>query len=201
MKRIIFMCVITCLCLGVTGCSVVKEQKERTESIETESQEESSIEKTIGTEISVDSNAESTESIESTGSTEYETMEQEEMTTVKLGIQVNNYSMTAVFENNSSAESLIKELEKKSITINMHDYGNFEKVGPLGISLPRNDEQITTEPGDIILYQGNQITIYYDTNSWSFTKVAKIENVSQNKLKEILGDGDVTVILSIVKSK
>ncbi len=192
MKRIIFMCVITCLCLAVTGCSVLKEQKEKTESIDTESQEESSIEKPVGTESSEDSNAEYEEN---------ETVGLEEMTTVKLGIQVNDYSMTAVFENNSSAESLIKELEKESITIDMHDYGNFEKVGPLGITLPRNDEQITTEAGDIILYLGNQLTIYYDTNSWSFTKVAKIENVTQDELKEILGDGDVTVILSIMESE
>lgn len=192
MKRIIFMCVIVCFCLAVTGCSVLKEQKEKTELIDTESLEESSIEKPVGTESSEDSNAEYEEN---------EAVGLEEMTTIKLGIQVNDYSMTAVFENNSSAESLIKELEKESITIDMHDYGNFEKVGPLGITLPRNDEQITTEAGDVILYQGNQLTIYYDTNSWSFTKVAKIENVTKDELKEILGDGDITVILSIMESE
>lgn len=81
----------------------------------------------------------------------------------------------------------------------MSDYANFEKVGPLGFSLPRNDKSITTTPGDIILYQGNQITIYYDTNSWNFTKLGKIENVTQEELKEILGNGDVTVTFSLNK--
>ena len=75
----------------------------------------------------------------------------------------------------------------------MHDYGNFEKVGPLPFELPRNDETITTEPGDIILYQGNQITIYYDENTWNFTRLAKIDNVTREELLDVLGSGDVTV--------
>ena len=79
----------------------------------------------------------------------------------------------------------------------MHDYGNFEKVGSLPTSLPRNDEQITTEPGDIILYQGNQITIYYDTNTWSFTRLGKVNGLSQSELKAILGSGGVTAVFSI----
>ena len=65
--------------------------------------------------------------------------------------------------------------------------------------MTRNDKNITTMPGDIILYQGNQITIYYDTNTWNFTKLGKIENITQKELKEILGDGDVTVTFSLNK--
>ena len=75
---------------------------------------------------------------------------------------------------NSSAEALVQKLKEGPVTLLMHDYGSFEKVGELPFSLPRNDEQITTEPGDVILYQGNQITFYYDTNSWSFTRLGKI---------------------------
>ena len=81
----------------------------------------------------------------------------------------------------------------------MHDYGNFEKVGFLPATLPRNDKQITTEPGDIILYLGNQITFYYNTNSWNFTRLGKIEGVTQAELKKILGEGDVTAVLSVEK--
>ena len=66
-------------------------------------------------------------------------------------------------------------------------------MGPLPWELPRNDEQITTEPGDIILYQGNQLTIYYDENTWSFTRLGKIKYVTKEELLEALGDGDVTV--------
>ena len=79
----------------------------------------------------------------------------------------------------------------------MSDYGNFEKVGNLPQSLPKNDEKITTVPGDIILYQGNKITIYYAENTWDFTKLGHINNITQEELKTLLGDGAVTVSLSI----
>nr|MCR5816259.1 hypothetical protein [Ruminococcus sp.] len=80
--------------------------------------------------------------------------------------------------------------------IDMSDYGNFEKVGDLPQSLPTNDESITTAAGDIILYQGNKITIYYAENTWDFTKLGHIDNITQQELKAILGDGDVTVTFS-----
>ena len=67
----------------------------------------------------------------------------------------------------------------------------------MGFSLPRNDTQITATPGDLILYQGNQFTIYYDENSWNFTKLGHVENMTQEELKSLLGDGDVQIILSL----
>jgi len=117
--------------------------------------------------------------------------------TNQMYIQVGDTVLTATLADNSSAEALKDLLEKGPVTINMSDYGNFEKVGPLGTTLPRNDEQITTTAGDIILYQGNQITIYYAQNSWSFTRLGKINDVTAQRLKEVLGDGDVTVSFSL----
>jgi flavodoxin len=111
-------------------------------------------------------------------------------------IYVNNAVLAVKAENNSSAEALIRLLGTGDITITMHDYRSFEKVGPLGITIPRNDEDITTTPGDIILYQGNQITIYYDENRWDFTKLGHID-IGQDELKAVLGSGDVTVTLSV----
>jgi hypothetical protein len=73
----------------------------------------------------------------------------------------------------------------------------MEKVGPLGMDLPRNDEQITAEAGDIILYQGSALVIYYAPNSWNFTRLGKINNVTAEELREILGDGNVTITLSL----
>ena len=118
---------------------------------------------------------------------------------MKLYIKIDNKILTVALENNSSVNELVEKLKQEDITIEMSDYANFEKVGSLGFSLPRNDKDITTMPGDIILYQGNQITIYYDTNTWNFTKLGKIENITQKELKEILGDGDVTVTFSLNK--
>ncbi|MDE5853641.1 MAG: hypothetical protein K2H19_01070 [Ruminococcus sp.] len=112
-------------------------------------------------------------------------------------ITVNNTKLSATLSDNSSAEALKNLLFEGDLTINMSDYGNFEKVGNIGTSLPQNNERITTESGDLILYQGNQFSIYYDTNSWSLTRLGKLNNITQAELKKLFGDGDVTVTLSI----
>lgn len=100
---------------------------------------------------------------------------------------------------NSSAKAFASLLEKGNITVVMRDYGNFEKVGLLEGRLPTNDEKITTEPGDVILYQGNQITLYYDTNTWNLTRLGKVRDLSRDELKEALGEGEVTVVFSLGK--
>lgn len=114
-----------------------------------------------------------------------------------MKLQIGNRIFTATLVDNSSTEALKKMLEKGPVTIDMHDYGNMEKVGSLGTYLPRNDEQITTKPGDLILYQGNSFVIYYAPNSWNFTRIGKINNITQEELKEALGKGDVKVTLSL----
>ena len=75
----------------------------------------------------------------------------------------------------------------------------MEKVGSLGTSLPRNDTYMSVDAGDVILYQGNQITIYYGTNSWSFTKLAVIQNATKERLLEALGSNDVDVTFSLAE--
>ena len=126
-----------------------------------------------------------------------------ELSDMKISIQITSdsgsHSLAATLADNSSAMAFYELLEKGPVTIKMTDYGSFEKVGSLPTSLPRNDTQITTSAGDIILYQGNQITIYYDTNSWNFTRLGKIDGMTQAELKKILGTGNVTAVLSIEK--
>lgn len=116
---------------------------------------------------------------------------------VKLKIHVNDTAFTATFEENSSAKAFAEFLAQGDLTLDMHDYGSFEKVADLPRSFPRNDTQIDTDAGDIILYQGNSITIYYDKNSWNFTRLGKIDNVNKKRLKQILGDGNATVTFSV----
>ena len=122
---------------------------------------------------------------------------------MKISIQITSdsgsHKLTATLADNSSATAFYQLLEKSPVTIKMSDYGNFEKVGSLGTTLPRNDTQITTSAGDIILYQGNQITIYYDKNSWSFTRLGKINDITQAQLKKILGKGDVTAVFDVLR--
>lgn len=113
-----------------------------------------------------------------------------------MNITVNGTTLKASLSGNSSAQALSALLSQGNITVDMSDYGNFEKVGNLPQSLPTNDEKITTTPGDIILYQGDKITIYYAENTWNFTKLGHIDNITQAELKAILGSGDVTVTFS-----
>jgi hypothetical protein len=114
-----------------------------------------------------------------------------------MNIVIGDTVLTATLAENSSVDALKEALSAGPITLNMRDYGNMEKVGPLGMDLPRNDQQITTEAGDIILYQGNALVIYYAPNSWNFTRLGRINNVTAEDLREILGDGNVTITLSL----
>jgi hypothetical protein len=116
---------------------------------------------------------------------------------MKLKIHVNDTTFTATLADNSSAEAFAEYLSQGDLTLDMHDYGSFEKVADLPRSFPRNDTQIDTDAGDIILYQGKSITIYYDKNSWNFTRLGKIDNVNKKRLKQILGNGNATVTFSV----
>ncbi len=114
-----------------------------------------------------------------------------------LYIKIGDVTLTATLTDNSSAAALVDLLRQGDMTIDMHDFSNFEKVGELPVTLPTNDEDISTEAGDLILYLGHRFVIYYDHNSWDFTRLGKINDVTQAELKTILGEGDVTVVLSV----
>ena len=111
----------------------------------------------------------------------------------KIELVINSQVLTAVLENNSSADAFASLLENGPLTLSMNDYGNFEKTGELPEPLVRNDSSITAEPGDIILYQGETITVYYDYNTYNFTRLGKITDITSEELKELLGKNDVTV--------
>lgn len=115
-----------------------------------------------------------------------------------MNITINGKTVSCQLIDNSSTRALLAQLEKGDITYEADDYGNFEKVGNIGISLPQNNESITTTAGDVILYQGNNICLYYDTNSWTFTRLGKIEGMSKEEIKTFLnaGGGSVKVTLS-----
>lgn len=114
-----------------------------------------------------------------------------------IKIKINDEVFDVKLENNSAVDELVKTLTKSNVTVNATDYGNFEKVGDLGFTLPTSDENINTHPGDLVLYQGNQISLFYDSHSWSYTKIGQIENIDSNQLKEVLGSGNVTLVLSL----
>jgi len=153
--------------------------------------ESTSIEKNITPVTAVEEN--STQSSEKLGFEE--SCKEENVSKIKLTI--GDTILTATLIENSSSAKLMELLAENTITINMDDYGNMEKVGSLGSNLPTNNEQITTEAGDLILYQGNALVIYYAPNSWNFTRLGKIDDITTEELKRILGDGSITVKLSL----
>ena len=116
--------------------------------------------------------------------------------TMKMNIAVNDSRFTATLVENAAVDALVDWMEEGPITLELSDYAGFEKVGPLGRSLPASDSQTTTQAGDIVLYQSNQIVLFYGSNSWSYTRLGRIENLSAAELKGILGGGSVTVTLS-----
>ena len=124
-----------------------------------------------------------------------EGFEEEDNMGRKIIVEVNGSRFTATLENNKAADALEEMVQEEPVTVQMSDYAGFEKVGSLGASLPASNRQTTTHAGDIVLYQDNQIVIFYGSNSWSYTRLGKIDDLTG--WEEALGNGDVTLTLSL----
>lgn len=114
----------------------------------------------------------------------------------QLKMEINGTEVTVSWEGNESVAALMELAEQAPITVHMSMYGGFELVGPLGTSLPRNDKQTTTSAGDIVLYSGHQIVVFYGTNSWSYTRLGHVE-LNAAEMSDLLSHGDVTITLSV----
>lgn len=126
-----------------------------------------------------------------------QTIKEEDMTE-KLYITIGNQTLPVTLVKNNATEALMAALAANPITYEADDYGGFEKVGALGMSLPTSNQQLTTQAGDVILYSGNQIVLFYGSNSWSYTRLGRVEYESLEQLKSFLkaGQGRVSVTLS-----
>ena len=110
-----------------------------------------------------------------------------------LHITTGGVDLAVALENNSSVDALCRLLKKGPLTITMKDYAHMEKFG----NLPRNDEKITTEPGDVMLSDGNLFVLYYAPNTWRFTRLGKVQALSDEELRTLLGSGNITATLRI----
>lgn len=139
-----------------------------------------------------------TENTQTTAPSETEnTEETEDDTEMKMTVKIGDSVFTATLEDNAATHELIEMMKQSPITINMSDYSGFEKVGSLGRSLTTDNHQTTTSAGDIVLYNGNQIVMFYGSNSWSYTRIGKIDDLSG--WKEALGSGSITAEFSIAE--
>lgn len=119
----------------------------------------------------------------------------QEDTEMKLQIEAGSSTFTATLEDNEAVTAFVEMLEDEPIIIEMDDYSGFEKVGSLGTSLPASNSQMTTQAGDIVLYNSSQIVMFYGSNSWSYTKLAEVDDLTG--WEDALGSGSVTVTFSI----
>lgn len=124
-----------------------------------------------------------------------QTTKEDETANMKLTLKIDGTEVDVIWADNDAVKTL-KNLAKDGLTINMSKYGGFEQVGSIGSTLPSSDTRISTNPGDIVLYSSNQIVIFYDSNTWSYTKLGHI-NLSKSELIDLLGDEDVVITLSL----
>ena len=132
----------------------------------------------------------------SDGIPEQEGSKEEVVVMDELILSVGDKRLSVEWEDNESVDAL-KDLAGSGMKIDMAMYGGFEQVGSIGTSLPRNDSQTTTSPGDIVLYSGNQIVIFYGSNSWAYTRLGRITGLDEKELEDTFGNGDVTIGLSV----
>ena len=129
--------------------------------------------------------------------------EEEETATAETGeeetmfyIQIGDTTLTAAPADTEAADALMELLEDGPLTVRVENYGGFEKVGELPQALARQDTRITTRPGDIMLYQGDSIVLFYGSNTWSYTRLGTILDVSGSDLAAVLGGAETQIILS-----
>ena len=116
---------------------------------------------------------------------------------MELKLQIGDTPVAVAWEENESVDALRKLAAEEPLTISLSMYGGFEQVGSLGQSLPRSDAQTSTSAGDIVLYAGNQIVIFYGSNSWAYTRLGHVTDRDAAGMEALLGQGDVSITLSL----
>lgn len=178
-RRIFALLVLASVVLAAASCSTQQSAESVTSAEEIS---EMTTEKTTATAMS--------ETAAQTEETDTVTEAARSMT-----LKIGEREVQVTWEDNASVEDL-KKLAASGLTIKMSMYGGFEQVGSIGQAISRDDKQTTTEPGDIVLYSGDQIVVFYGSNSWSYTRLGKID-LTEKELKDLLSNGDVTITLSL----
>jgi ABC-type glycerol-3-phosphate transport system substrate-binding protein len=120
---------------------------------------------------------------------------EEESGTIEMNLKINDEEVNVKWEDNESVRALADLAAKGPVTVETSRYGGFEQVGGLGTTLPSDDVDTVTEPGDIVLYSGSNIVVFFGTNSWAYTRLGHIEGKSRDELNELLGGN--TAVLKI----
>ena len=190
MKRLIAGILLLSLIVCCTACAA-------RESTDIPASEDSNTGTSKISDISTSENSYTSISEDSNTNTSENNNTQEEEIKIKMNVQIGDYTFTATLEQNQAVNEFVEMMREGPVTIEMSDYAGFEKVGPLGKELTTDNHQTTTTEGDIVLYNGNQIVIFYGSNSWSYTRIGKIDDLTN--WKTALGSGDVTAVFTIAE--
>ena len=200
MKRLFCILTVLVLLIGMTACGDTNQSSETgslpsnsNQQTKTEADNANAEQDGQGSSIPTASDDAQIQTDISDLETEVET----EDISMKMNVQIGDTSFTATLEDNSATSELIEMMREAPITISMNDYSGFEKVGPLGRSLTTDNHQTTTSAGDIVLYTGNQIVMFYGSNSWSYTRIGKIDDLTG--WEDALGSGSITAVFSLVE--
>ena len=129
---------------------------------------------------------------------EQKTENAEESTEMRsITMTINDKKVEVKWEDNDSVRALAELAAGSTLTIDTSLYGGFEQVGSIGVTIPSSDVNMTTDPGDIVLYAGSNMVLFYGSNSWSYTRLGHIENMSESELEELLGSGSVKITLAV----
>ena len=189
-KRITVLLIVTAMMLTAFGCSNQDAEEETTDTSENVQTEEPD---TLNQDENLTDN-ENENAIEAVTETLNESEKEQEN---KMVLKINNEEVLVEWEDNESVEALQKICSEEALTIQLSMYGGNEQVGSIGQSLPRNDINITTDAGDIVLYSGNQIVLFYGSNSWAYTRLGHIVDKSASDMTKLLGNGDVTITIQM----
>lgn len=195
---ILSLCLVMCMLSAGCGAANAKDassDQAAVQSAETgpEGTGEAEAESTVSEPEAEEKTEEDAPQAEEDGEAETERKESEMMLQMTIGETL----VDVEWEDNESVEALKELCQEGPLTIRMSMYGGFEQVGSVGQSLPRDDNQTTTQAGDIVLYSGDQIVVFYGSNSWAYTRLGHITDKSAQEMAELLGNGDVTITIKM----
>ena len=192
------LCMVMCMLSAGCGAANAKDassDQAAVQSAETgpEGTGEAEAESTVSEPEAEEKTEEDAPQADEDGEAETERKESEMMLQMTIGETL----VDVEWEDNESVEALKELCQEGPLTIRMSMYGGFEQVGSVGQSLPRDDNQTTTQAGDIVLYSGDQIVVFYGSNSWAYTRLGHITDKSAQEMAELLGNGDVTITIKM----
>ena len=212
MKKILTaVLLISMVCVILTACNGTQENEAATETITQAATQASTVAKETTQPTNADdvsetqsqtSAPESTQAPQKIEQPEHDEeqpkneVDQTPEQDLSLQMTIGGTPVSVTWEDNESVQALKELCRSQTLTLNMSMYGGFEQVGSIGTTLPQNDVQTTTSAGDIVLYSGNQIVVFYGSNTWAYTRLGHITDKTQTELTQLLSNGNVTITLT-----